>query len=65
MKGECFMGFNFEGIISIKKNGEFIYKNNQYCKSNREETSCKKSVGHEVICDKEVLENARAYKKKK
>lgn len=54
MKGECNMGSNFEGIISIKKNGEFIYKNNQYCKSNREETSYKKSASSTVELTKEV-----------
>nr|WP_242568558.1 hypothetical protein [Clostridium botulinum] len=46
--------FNFKGVLSIKKDGEIIYKNNEYCKLNREETSCKKSVEDEVKSMQEV-----------
>ncbi|MCW6078998.1 hypothetical protein [Clostridium sporogenes] len=46
--------FNFRGVLSVKKDGEIIYKNNEYCKLKREETSCKKSVENKVKSMQEV-----------
>ncbi|EQB4335481.1 hypothetical protein ACYJ2V_001168 [Clostridium botulinum] len=46
--------FNFRGVLSVKKDGEIIYKNNEYCKLNKGETSCKKSVEDKVKSMQEV-----------
>ncbi|WP_045517775.1 hypothetical protein [Clostridium sporogenes] len=46
--------FNFRGVLSVKKDGEIIYKNNEYCKLKGEETSCKKSDEYEVKSMQEV-----------
>ncbi|MDS1003679.1 hypothetical protein P9J83_09255 [Clostridium sporogenes] len=46
--------FNFRGVLSIKKDGEIIYENNEYCKLKGEETSCKKFVEYEVKSMQEV-----------
>ncbi|HBJ2602332.1 TPA: hypothetical protein LA751_001613 [Clostridium botulinum] len=46
--------FNFRGVLSVKKDGEMIYKNNEYCGLNREENSCKKSVEDKVKSMQEV-----------
>ncbi|MGU9539213.1 hypothetical protein ACQX0N_09565 [Clostridium tepidum] len=46
--------FNFRGVLSLKKDGEIIYKKNEYCKLNREETSLNKSAELEVKSMQEV-----------